>query len=120
MEECENTQYEQAAKAEALQFIETMNQYGNIFADLCEERHRAGQEEYGKFTFLGNDVIRMMIEELADTVNYCRYQAVKLLFLQTALEEHLADSGLTEEGQEEIVIGLQSFKGTREGWSKDR
>lgn len=115
----DNTPHEKEAESEALEFIEKMNQFSAAFDVLCDERHREGQQEYGKFTFMANDVVRMMIEELADTANYCRYQAVKLLFLQEGLERMLAGSGLVGEGEEEITIGIQSFKGTKDtGWKQ--
>ena len=58
----------------------------NEFNDLRKKRHEIGQEKYGELTFLGNDVVRMMLEELADVANYVEYQAAKLLLLQRALE----------------------------------
>ena len=84
----------------------------NEFNDLRKKRHEIGQEKYGELTFLGNDVVRMMLEELADVANYVEYQAAKLLLLQRALESDpriLAIQG---------VIGTESFKGTKEGWGK--
>lgn len=90
------------------------------FDNLCVERHEVGVKEYGVFTFLENDVIRMMLEELADTANYCRMQAVKLLILQEQLEELLGDKAEkinSEDG--ELTMGMQAFKGTGEvGWNK--
>lgn len=101
---------------EAREFVGRIQELSEGFDRLCQERHLKGQEEYGKLTFLGNDVTRMMIEELADTVNYCRYQAIKLMLLQEALEEQLADQ-LLEEGQEEITIGVKAFRGVADvGW----
>jgi hypothetical protein len=98
-------------------FVDLVNNLGAAFDELCVTRHEMGQEEYGQFTFLGNDVVRMMLEELADTANYCRYQAVKLMLLQQALELQLAESPLTEEGQQQITVGIQAFKGTKDvGW----
>lgn len=89
-----------------------INDLSEAFDKLCEERFRAGQEEYGKFTFLGNDVIRMMMEELADTANYCRMQFVKLMVLQEHIESMI-------EGTGEVQIGAQAFKGVGEvGWKR--
>jgi hypothetical protein len=108
--------YDKEAENETVEFVDTINRLGEVFDRLCIERHQMGQEEYGKFTFLGNDVVRMMIEELADTANYCRYQAVKLLLLQEALSAQLASSGLSDE-KEEITIGIGAFKGVKDvGW----
>lgn len=102
---------------EAKAMIELVNSAGASFEQLCVERHEMGQKEYGAFTFLENDVVRMMIEELADTVNYCRYQAVKLMLLQEALEKKLAGDDLVGEGEEQITLGVQAFKGVGEvGW----
>jgi hypothetical protein len=86
----------------------------NEFNALRLQRHRKGAEEYGEFTFLGNDVIRMMLEELADTTNYIEYQATKLLLLQKALEQDSRLTQLTTDG--EIKIGIEAFRGTKEGW----
>ena len=108
---------DQEAESEAIEFIEGINRLSLLFDNLCSERHAMGQEEYGKLTFLGNDVVRMMLEELADTANYCRYQAIKLMLLQEALELKLAGSDLVKDGEEEITVGLQSFKGVKDvGW----
>jgi hypothetical protein len=46
--------------------IEEINAAVEAFQYLISERHRDGAERYGEITFLGNDVVRMMLEELAD------------------------------------------------------
>ena len=89
-----------------------MQEYSEAFDTLCQNRWADGQEEYGHFTFLGNDVIRMMIEELADTANYARMQTMKLLALNDALAAEIKGSK-TEEAQH---LGTNSFKGTNPGW----
>lgn len=96
---------------------EAIESTARVFDQLCQDRHELGAKEYGQFTFLENDVVRMMLEELADTVNYCRMQGIKLLLLQTMLEEEL-DQKLGKGGEEDITIGIKSFKGTGEGWKK--
>lgn len=99
-----------------MEIDELVSMYSESFDKLCQERHAAGQQEYGQFTFLGNDVVRMMMEELADTSNYCRMQFIKLMLLQEALEGKLSEE--TTDG-ESITIGVKSFKGTRDiGWDK--
>lgn len=101
------------------EFIELINDLGVDFDKLCQERHAAGQKEYGSFAFLGNDVLRMMMEELADTSNYCRMQYIRLAILQGALENKLTESGLVTDGEQEITLGVQAFKGTKDvGWQK--
>lgn len=86
------------------------------FDKLCAERHEAGAAEYGALTFLGNDVVRMMAEELADTANYCRMQFIKLMVLQDMLEAEFEGKA---DGEGNITIGVQSFKGTGDkGWQK--
>lgn len=61
-------------------------------------------------------MVRMMLEELADTANYCRMQSIKLLILQQAVEADLSDLA-DKEG--EITIGVKAFKGAGEiGWNK--
>lgn len=84
------------------------------FTRLRAIRHETGEEKYGRFTFVQNDVVRMMLEELADLCNYAEYQAAKLLCLQVALEEDPELNALTRDGS--ISIGVQAFKGTKEGW----
>jgi hypothetical protein len=102
-----------ASQPESELFAEAMQHFSDKFDDLCAERHKAGQAEYGAFTFLGNDVIRMMMEELADTSNYCRMQFIKLMFLQAHLANELED---VVDEDETINIGLKAFKGTKTGW----
>lgn len=100
-------------------FVDIMNEKAQAFDRLCAERHEAGAVEYGAFTFLENDVVRMMLEELADTANYCRMQAVKLMLLQEALEVEVAEQFGSGEDVENIQIGVKAFKGVGEvGWGK--
>lgn len=94
-----------------------MQEFSLRFDELCQRRHEAGAAEYGQFTFIGNDVVRMMAEELADTANYCRMQFVKLMFLQEVLVDQLGDQPFQMNGQD-ITIGSQSFKGTKGGWKE--
>ena len=103
---------------DTVEFLQKLQECSERFDALCQERHEMGALEYGQFTFLENDIVRMMIEELADTANYCRYQATKLLLLQEALETQVAET--FEPGSDgEITIGVQAFKGTGEvGWEK--
>lgn len=102
--------------SDAAEVEEYLNAKADQFDKLCDERHEAGQQEYGALTFLGNDVLRMMLEELADTVNYCRMQSIKLLVLQEQLETQLSE-GMGFKTGDDIQIGFQSFKGTKDaGW----
>lgn len=89
------------------------------FDQLCQDRHDEGEEKYGSLTWMGNDVVRMMIEELADTTNYCRYQAIKLMLMQQVLEVELSDKLNLSEEEQQITIGIQAFKGVKDvGWQK--
>lgn len=93
---------------------EAIEEYSAAFDKLTQERHIAGAKEYGVVSFLGNDVIRMMMEELADTANYCRMQFIKLMMLQRMLEE---DPAVTSADGVEFGTADSSFKGTGEvGW----
>jgi hypothetical protein len=107
---------------EAMHLADEINKFGAMFDVLCVERHEAGAKEYGALTFLGNDVIRMMMEELADTANYCRYQFVKLMFLQERLETMMSEDPtglLAQDGELQMGLGAASFKGVGEtGWNK--
>lgn len=114
-----NREYDDQAVTETLQFVNKVNELSAVFDELCQARHDAGQQEYGKLTFLGNDVVRMMIEELADTANYCRYQSIKLLLLQEQLSEFVASSGLAAEDTNDVVIGMEAFRGVKDvGWKR--
>src|SRR3954452_14141496 len=73
-----------------------------LFDEMCMRRHTLGAEEYGMFTFLENDVMRMLLEELIDVSNYARMQFIKLILLQEILEEIL--------GPEKLAA--QAFQGT--------
>jgi len=99
------------------EIAEKLNRLATEFDELCITRHEIGAKEYGPFTFLGNDVVRMMLEELADTANYCRYQAIKLLLLQGLLEEDPKIAAAAD-SDGDITIGVESFRGTSEGWKK--
>lgn len=92
----------------------------DAFDKLCNERHEEGATRYGALTFLENDVLRMMLEELADTANYCRMQGIKLLLLQDRLEAQLGEERGFEAGEDgSIQLGFQSFMGTKKaGWVK--
>lgn len=90
-----------------------LNDKAKAFDKLCVERHEEGATRYGSTTFLENDVVRMMLEELADTTNYCRMQAIKLMVLQDRLEAQLEEQSMVEGDQ----LGFKSFKGTKDvGW----
>ena len=104
--------------SDADRLVTLIQEYSIAFDHLAAERHRVGAEEYGQLTFLGNDVVRMMMEELADTANYCRYQFVKLMFLQDRLEAEMATTfGLKEGDDVQINLGAKSFKGVGQtGW----
>lgn len=100
-------------------FAELLKEYSAAFDKLTQERHEVGAKEYGAFTFLENDVVRMMMEELADTANYCRMQFIKLMLLQHALEEEIGQGlhGATNQ-EDNITIGVKSFKGAGDiGWN---
>lgn len=104
-----------STETESNEVLKIMQELSEGFDELCRQRHEAGAAEYGQFTFLANDVVRMMAEELADTANYCRMQFVKLMFLQGLIEGDLADKA-DDDGN--ITIGVKSFKGTGEmGWT---
>lgn len=113
------TEYDQDAinAKGAEELAAAFTHFSEEFASLREERHKAGAAEYGVFTFLGNDIIRMMAEELADTANYCEMQFIKLMMLQAHLTQELKDK---IDDDDQITIGLQAFKGTKEGWDGTR
>lgn len=109
----EDTMSENEAEAAGASLAQMFASFQEEFHQLRANRFKANQEEYGALTFLGNDIVRMMMQELADTANYCEMQFCKLMMLQTALEEELTGK-VSDNG--DITIGLQSFKGTKDGW----
>lgn len=96
---------------------ELIEQYNLLFDDMTQKRHEIGRERYGDFAFLGNDVIRMTMEELADVSNYARYMFVKLGILNEYLQSRLKEEVPTDE-EGNVTIGVKSFRGTKEGWGK--
>jgi hypothetical protein len=82
---------------------------------MLVERAQAGAEKYGEFAFLGNDVVRMAMEEIADMMNYGEMQFIKLYILQRYLEQQIAP---LQDSNGDLGIGFDSFKGTTEGWNK--
>jgi hypothetical protein len=109
--------FQMSGESEKLDLTDVMTELSDEFSSLCQKRHEIGQKEYGAFTFLENDVVRMLCEELADTANYCRMQFVKLRLLQDLFEQDLS-AKLTNEQKEkgEITLGIESFKGAGKGW----
>jgi len=100
--------------AEGEELIEVMQELASDFDQMCDDRWAMGAQQYGQFAFLGNDMIQFMIEELADTVNYCRAQAIKLRLLQQALVESEAFKSLDVDGDGNTIMKTTSFKPTRE------
>lgn len=90
--------------------IDLVNHYSKMFDELALHRHNAGAKEYGPLTFLENDVIAMMCEELADLANYARMQFIKLLIIQEQLK-----ASLPQEGKD---FNIGSFKGAKDGWNR--
>lgn len=82
------------------------------FIELAAARLTKGQEQYGDFAFMENDVIRMMQEELIDIANYAQMQFIKLSLLQAYLVTRLG----TDQAVSLDEIGIGTFKGTKEGW----
>ncbi len=71
------------------------------------ERHNKGQKEYGTVTFLENDMFSMVLEELADAMNYLEYQYIKFRLLQEVIGKQ-PDDALGVERR--IYVGSDSFK----------
>jgi hypothetical protein len=110
-----------ATEEEVQAFQDYLDEKSEEFRQLRQNRHEAGAKEYGTLTFLGNDVVRMMIEELADTANYCEMQAIKLLILQEQIETTVIGTALTDgqPGDEiRMELGAQAFRGTKDGWKR--
>lgn len=106
--------YDEADKSALSQYLQdTISHTSELFDKLCQERYDKGAEEYGPFTFLENDVVRMLCEELVDTANYARMQFIKLIMLQNQLSEEI-------QHRPDIVDqhGFGTFKGAKDGWER--
>jgi hypothetical protein len=51
---------------------ELIERLAREFDELCNSRMQFGQEKYGEFTWLQAPTFDMMLEEMADWVNYTR------------------------------------------------
>jgi hypothetical protein len=71
---------------------ELIERLAREFDELCNSRMQFGQEKYGEFTWLQAPTFDMMLEEMADWVNYTRMCAVKMRLIQQYLEGALIDS----------------------------
>lgn len=85
---------------------EELYKHSKTFDELCQRRWDAGAAEYGPTTFMQNDVLRMMIEELVDAANYSRMLVIKLLWLSEKAAQTQTD------------MGAEGFHGTGEGWNE--
>jgi hypothetical protein len=65
------------------------------FDELCTKRMEFGQEKYGDWTWLAAPTPDMLVEELADMVNYARMFAVKIRLIQLTVQGTLGDPGFT-------------------------
>lgn len=101
---------------EAAELLQMLEKYNELFNEMAQTRHDVGATKYGEFTFLENDVARMLMEELVDASNYCRYLFMKIGILNDYLAGELAEKLPNGEGG--VTIGTESFKGTKEGWKK--
>jgi hypothetical protein len=55
------------------------------FDEMCAARLDIGAAEYGPTAFVSADTIQMMLEELSDIVNYCKFTYIKLRLYQERL-----------------------------------
>jgi hypothetical protein len=61
--------------------ISDIERWAQEFDEMCNARLELGKEKYGDFTWLRAPTFDMMVEEIADLVNYARYTAVKIRLL---------------------------------------
>lgn len=61
------------------------------FDNLANSRMKFGQEKYGNFTWLEAPTIQMILEELADQMNYTRFTAVKIMLVANWLADQIGD-----------------------------
>jgi hypothetical protein len=80
---------------------EIIEAWAREFDDLCNIRMQVGQEKYGDFTWLQAPTFDMLLEEMADQVNYIRFSAVKIRLIQQWLAgEMQQDSGFVPSSPE--------------------
>lgn len=92
---------------EGSEMVEEVNQLSALFDEMCQQRHDEGKVEYGALTWLENDVVRMMLEEMIDIANYCRFQFIKLLLMKGELDSQVPE------------LGAGAFIGTGSGWKPE-
>jgi hypothetical protein len=89
-------------------FADLLNFFNRELDDKCQRRHFVGQEKYGSFTFLEKDMFEMVGEELADAINYLRYQYVKFKLLELVVaQDPRIQMLMNEEG--ELNLGIAGF-----------
>jgi hypothetical protein len=82
----------------------TVQELSDLFDRTCQERHEKGSEEYGQLTYLENDTVGMLLEELADAANYARYT-----FIRIALLARSAGVDMNEGRGHKINLGPDAF-----------
>ena len=70
----------------SLQEIVTIRDAEELFEKMTHDRHRMGNEKYGRLTFLQMPTLEMALEELADLANYARYSFVKVALLRDQIK----------------------------------
>jgi hypothetical protein len=95
--------------SELEQLATLMNSLAEGFENRCQDLL---ESEENPFEFLGENVIDRMLNTLAETVNRCREQAVKLMFLQLEMTNAPELQQFHSDG--ELQTG---FKKTGESWS---
>jgi hypothetical protein len=80
--------------------VEMIEELATAFDEMCNSRMQFGQEKYGEFTWLQAPTPEMLVEELADAVNYMRMLAVKIRLMQMVVSNQLGDSGFTPSNPE--------------------
>jgi hypothetical protein len=75
------------------------------FDDLANSRMRFGQEKYGDFTWMEAPTFQMVLEELADEMNYIRFSAVKIMLVANWLADQIGD-------QPDAPMGNEGFQAT--------
>lgn len=63
-----------------------------------------GAEKYGEFTWLSNDTLGMLMEELLDVVNYARYTFIRMYLLAEGQGQILSTSK-----EHKIPFGKNAF-----------
>lgn len=78
-----------------MDLAQLIQQANEEFDRRVQERHDAGAEKYGPFTFFEKNTVEESMQEVLDLANYARYTFIKLWLMNEALDRALGDDPVT-------------------------